>query len=76
MVFLNVPEHTGAPIDFEGMKWWFRGIHGGSEQLQNVLTDAPLKISGHDLPYHFFVSYQRFDFGSTLSTVVCYSTRL
>jgi hypothetical protein len=54
----DVPDRTGAAVDFEGMKWSLKGIHGGPEQLQGVITDASLKIAGHDFPHHFFVSNQ------------------
>ena len=54
----HVPDRTGCAVDFEGMKWSLRGIHGSPEQLQGVLTDAPLKIAGYDFPHHFFVSHQ------------------
>ena len=54
----DVPERTGQPIDFERMKWSLRGIHGGPEQLQGVLPDAPIKIANHEFPHHLFVSHQ------------------
>ena len=53
----DVPDRTSCPVDFEGMKWSLRGIHGGPEQLHGVMTEAPVKIAGYDFPHHFFVSH-------------------
>ena len=54
----HVLDRTGCAVDFKGVKWSLRGIHGSPEQLQGVITDAPLKITGYDFPHHFFVSHQ------------------
>jgi hypothetical protein len=40
----SVPARCGLAVDFEGMKWALKGIHGGPEQLRGCATDAPIKI--------------------------------
>ena len=52
----NFPEKSSLAVDYEGMKWFLRGIHGNPEQLQGVVTDAPMKLGLHSFPHHLFVS--------------------
>jgi hypothetical protein len=54
----SVPSRCNLPVDFEGMKWALKGIHGGPEQLRGCATDVPLRIGGHAFPHHLFVSHQ------------------
>jgi hypothetical protein len=54
----SVPARCGLAVDFEGMKWALKGIHGGPEQLRGCATDAPIKIGGRDFPHHLFISHQ------------------
>ncbi len=52
----SFPQRSNLAVDFEGMKWSLRGIHGNPEQLQGVVTDAPIKMGSHLFPHHLFVS--------------------
>ncbi len=52
----GVPERANLPLDFQGMRWSLKGIHGVPEQLAGVVTDAPIKLGSHDFPHHLFVS--------------------
>ncbi|KAJ6571441.1 hypothetical protein B0H19DRAFT_988062 [Mycena capillaripes] len=54
----SIPSRCSVPVDFEGMKWALRGIHGGPEQLRGCATDVPMRIGGHLFPHHLFVSHQ------------------
>lgn len=54
----SVPTRASLAVDFEGMKWSLKGIHGGPEQLQGCATDVPMKIGRHEFPHHLFVSHQ------------------
>ncbi|KAJ7429332.1 hypothetical protein FB451DRAFT_1519524 [Mycena latifolia] len=54
----SVPARASLPVDFEGMKWSLKGIHGNPEQLQGCATDVPMRIGRHDFPHHLFVSHQ------------------
>ncbi|KAJ7135550.1 hypothetical protein C8R44DRAFT_609521 [Mycena epipterygia] len=54
----SVPARASLPIDFEGMKWSLKGIHGNPEQLQGCATDVPMRIGRHDFSHHLFVSHQ------------------
>ncbi|KAJ7443416.1 hypothetical protein B0H11DRAFT_2345117 [Mycena galericulata] len=54
----SVPARASLPIDFEGMKWSLKGIHGDPEQLQGCATDVPMRIGRHEFPHHLFVSHQ------------------
>ncbi len=55
----SFPQKSSLAIDYEGMKWSLRGIHGNPEQLQGVITDAPIKLGSHIFPHHLFVSNHR-----------------
>ncbi|KAJ7265213.1 hypothetical protein C8J57DRAFT_1511776 [Mycena rebaudengoi] len=54
----SVPARCNIAVDFEGMKWALKGIHGGPEQLRGCATDVPLTIGGHVFSHHIFVSHQ------------------
>jgi hypothetical protein len=54
----SVPSRCHIPVDFEGMKWALKGIHGGPEQLRGCATDVPMKIGGHNFSHRIFVSHQ------------------
>ncbi|KAJ7722484.1 hypothetical protein DFH07DRAFT_971908 [Mycena maculata] len=54
----SVPTRASLPIDFEGMKWSLKGIHGSPEQLQGCSTDIPMGIGRHDFRHHLFISHQ------------------
>ncbi|KAJ7104909.1 hypothetical protein C8R44DRAFT_639892 [Mycena epipterygia] len=54
----SVPTRASLAVDFEGMKWSLKGIHGSPEQLQGCATDVPMRIGRHDFPHHLFVSHQ------------------
>lgn len=54
----SVPPRASLPVDFEGMKWSLKGIHGSPEQLQGCATDVPMRIGRHDFSHHLFVSNQ------------------
>ncbi|KAJ7743465.1 hypothetical protein DFH07DRAFT_964105 [Mycena maculata] len=41
-----VPSRCNLAVDFEGMKWALKGIHGGPEQLRGCATD---ELGPHDL---------------------------
>ncbi|KAJ7080431.1 hypothetical protein B0H15DRAFT_953616 [Mycena belliarum] len=42
----SVPQRCNLAVDFEGMKWALKGIHGGPEQLRGCATD---EIGHHDM---------------------------
>ncbi|KAJ6474126.1 hypothetical protein C8R45DRAFT_1160278 [Mycena sanguinolenta] len=54
----SVPMRASLAVDFEGMKWSLKGIHGNPEQLQGCATDVPMRIGRHEFPHHLFVSHQ------------------
>jgi hypothetical protein len=54
----SVPTRCNLPVDFEGMKWALKGIHGGPEQLRGCATDVPMRLGGHTFPHHLFISHQ------------------
>ncbi|KAJ7355170.1 hypothetical protein DFH08DRAFT_1051912 [Mycena albidolilacea] len=54
----SVPMRASLPVDFEGMKWSLKGVHGGPEQLQGCSTDVPMRIGRHEFAHHLFVSHQ------------------
>ena len=54
----SVPSRCNLAVDFEGMKWALKGIHGGPEQLRGCATDVPMRIGRHDFPHHLFISHQ------------------
>ncbi|KAJ6583446.1 hypothetical protein DFH09DRAFT_911588 [Mycena vulgaris] len=54
----SVPSRCNLPVDFEGMKWALKGIHGGPEQLRGCSTNVPLHLGGHSFPHHLFISHQ------------------
>ncbi|KAJ6488729.1 hypothetical protein DFH09DRAFT_937143 [Mycena vulgaris] len=54
----SVPSRCNLPVDFEGMKWALKGIHGGPEQLRGCSTDVPIRLGGHTFPHHLFISHQ------------------
>ncbi|KAJ7182565.1 hypothetical protein C8R43DRAFT_869195 [Mycena crocata] len=54
----SVPTRCHVAVDFEGMKWALKGIHGGPEQLRGCATDVSMKIGGHSFPHHLFISHQ------------------
>ncbi|KAJ7483025.1 hypothetical protein B0H11DRAFT_1651157, partial [Mycena galericulata] len=54
----SIPQRCSLPVDFEGMKWALKGIHGGPEQLRGCATDVPIRIGGHYFPHHLFISHQ------------------
>ncbi|KAJ7125853.1 hypothetical protein C8R46DRAFT_927523 [Mycena filopes] len=55
---VSVPSRCNLPVDFEGMKWALKGIHGGPEQLRGCSTNVPMRIGGHDFSHHLFISHQ------------------
>ncbi|KAJ6509574.1 hypothetical protein DFH09DRAFT_942565 [Mycena vulgaris] len=55
---LSVPSRCNLPVDFEGMKWALKGIHGGPEQLRGCSTNVPMRLGGHNFPHHLFISHQ------------------
>jgi hypothetical protein len=57
----SVPMHCNLPVDFEGMKWALKGIHGGPEQLRGCATDVPMCLGGHTFPHHLFISHQEIE---------------
>ncbi|KAJ7238045.1 hypothetical protein B0H12DRAFT_1238016 [Mycena haematopus] len=54
----SVPKRCHIPVDFEGMKWALKGIHGDPEQLRGCATDVAMKLGGHSFPHHLFISHQ------------------
>ncbi|KAJ7715510.1 hypothetical protein DFH07DRAFT_762754 [Mycena maculata] len=54
----SIPARCSLPVDFEGMKWALKGIHGGPEQLRGCATDVPIRIGNHNFPHHLFISHQ------------------
>ncbi|KAJ7075388.1 hypothetical protein B0H15DRAFT_791897 [Mycena belliarum] len=54
----SVPQRCNLAVDFEGMKWALKGIHGGPEQLRGCATDVALRIGGHFFAHHLFISHQ------------------
>jgi hypothetical protein len=54
----SVPTRCNLPVDFEGMKWALKGIHGGPEQLRGCATDVPMRLGRHTFPHHLFISHQ------------------
>jgi hypothetical protein len=57
----SIPSRCGLAVDFEGMKWALKGIHGGPEQLRGCATDVPMKIGRHEFPHHLFISHQELE---------------
>jgi hypothetical protein len=55
---ISVPSRCNLPVDFEGMKWALKGIHGGPEQLRGCSTNVPIRLGGHNFPHHVFISHQ------------------
>ncbi|KAJ7189275.1 hypothetical protein C8R46DRAFT_878033 [Mycena filopes] len=55
---VSVPARCNLPVDFEGMKWALKGIHGGPEQLRGCATNVPMYIGGHNFSHHLFISHQ------------------
>jgi hypothetical protein len=53
----SIPTRCGLAVDFEGMKWALKGIHGNAEQLRGCATDVPFRIGGHVFAHHIFVSH-------------------
>lgn len=53
---LSLPERASLPMDFDGMRWKLKGIHGDFEHLHGCVVDAPIRIGGHDFSHHIFVS--------------------
>ncbi|THU80244.1 hypothetical protein K435DRAFT_696053 [Dendrothele bispora CBS 962.96] len=53
---VDFPTRACLPLDYEGMKWSLKGIHGGPEQLAGVVTDVPFRLGSHTFPHHVFVS--------------------
>ncbi|KAF5335847.1 hypothetical protein D9758_016695 [Tetrapyrgos nigripes] len=51
----DIPEKGKISLDFEGMKWSLKGIHGGPERLAGVMTDVPIQLGSHKFPHHVFV---------------------
>ncbi|KAG7088976.1 hypothetical protein E1B28_012922 [Marasmius oreades] len=58
---VDVPDRASLAVDFEGMNWSLKGIHGRPEQLHGVVIDAPMKLGRHEFPHHIFVSHQKMD---------------
>ncbi|KAJ6510748.1 hypothetical protein C8R45DRAFT_1161682, partial [Mycena sanguinolenta] len=54
----SVPDRCNLPVDFQGMNWSLKGIHGGPEQLRGCATDVSLRLGGHVFAHHLFVSHQ------------------
>ncbi|KAF5340822.1 hypothetical protein D9758_017071 [Tetrapyrgos nigripes] len=52
----DVPEQGKLLLDFEGMNWSLRGIHGGPECLAGVLADVPIQLGSYMFPHHIFVT--------------------
>ncbi|SJL10028.1 uncharacterized protein ARMOST_13410 [Armillaria ostoyae] len=55
---VSLPGRCGLAVDFEGMKWSLKGIHGDPERLSGCATDVPLHIGSHDFVHHLFISHQ------------------
>ncbi len=55
---VSLPACCGLAVDFEGMKWSLKGIHGDPERLSDCATDVPLHIGSHDFIHHLFISHQ------------------
>jgi hypothetical protein len=54
----SVVPRCNLAVDFEGMRWALKGIHGEPEQLRGCATDVPIRIGGHAFPHHLFISHQ------------------
>nr|GAT48677.1 predicted protein [Mycena chlorophos] len=54
----SVPGRCGLAVDFEGMKWALKGIHGNPEQLRGCATNVPMRIGRHEFTHHLFISHQ------------------
>lgn len=55
---LQFLQKANVVVDFKGMKWLLKGIHGNLEQLQGLVTDAPIKLGSHSFLHHLFVSWK------------------
>ncbi|THU80495.1 hypothetical protein K435DRAFT_845093 [Dendrothele bispora CBS 962.96] len=53
---MDFPTNACLPVDYEGMKWSLKGIHGGPERLAGVVTDVPFRLGNHVFPHHVFVT--------------------
>jgi hypothetical protein len=52
----SIVNRLSLAIDYEGMRWSLKGVHGNPVQLRGVCKDLPLTIGGHSFAHHFFVS--------------------
>ncbi|KAJ3739185.1 hypothetical protein DFH05DRAFT_1530459 [Lentinula detonsa] len=53
---VHLPKAAGLPMDFDGMRWSLKGIHGDYERLRGCAVDAPIQIGGHNFDHHIFIS--------------------
>ncbi len=51
--------NNNLALDYAGMDWSLKGIHGGPEQLAGLLTDVPLMLGEHEFSHHMFLSKQQ-----------------
>ncbi|KAJ3994436.1 hypothetical protein F5050DRAFT_1696149 [Lentinula boryana] len=52
----HLPEAAGLPMDFDGMRWSLKGIHGDFERLRGCAIDTPMRIGGRTFVHHIFIS--------------------
>ncbi|KAJ3743875.1 hypothetical protein DFH05DRAFT_1524882 [Lentinula detonsa] len=52
----HLPEAAGVPMDFDGMRWSLKGIHGDFERLRGCTVDTPMRIGGCTFVHHIFIS--------------------
>ncbi|KAJ3964037.1 hypothetical protein EV361DRAFT_956355 [Lentinula raphanica] len=52
----HLPEAAGLPMDFDGMRWSLKGIHGDFERLRGCTIDTPMRIGGRTFVHHIFIS--------------------
>ncbi|KAJ3740280.1 hypothetical protein DFH05DRAFT_1529593 [Lentinula detonsa] len=52
----HLPEAAGLPMDFDGMRWSLKGIHGDFERLRGCTIDTPMSIGGRTFVHHIFIS--------------------
>ncbi|KAJ3816580.1 hypothetical protein F5880DRAFT_231759, partial [Lentinula raphanica] len=52
----HLPDAAGIPMDFDGMRWSLKGIHGDFERLRGCAVDTPMRIGGRLFVHHIFIS--------------------
>ncbi|KAJ3830858.1 hypothetical protein F5878DRAFT_668244, partial [Lentinula raphanica] len=59
----HLPDAAGIPMDFDGMRWSLKGIHGDFERLRGCAVDTPMRtLLGSMISFsanHFFRNFQR-----------------